>query len=80
MSKFKSRCATRIAGALQHIDHRGKGRERISLSGRAWWHDHAKLLHKEVGISLVSVYRILRICKDAEKAPVASPVTRKVSA
>ena len=29
---------------------------------------------KEVGISLVSVYRILRTRKDAEKTPVALPV------
>jgi Helix-turn-helix domain of resolvase len=31
---------------------------------------------KEVGISLVSVYRILRTRKNAEKAPVAPPITR----
>ena len=31
---------------------------------------------KELGISLVSVYRILRTRKDAEKTPGASPVTR----
>src|ERR1700731_4889494 len=36
----------------------------------------AKRLQRKVGISLVSVYRILRTRKDAEKAPVAPPVTR----
>jgi predicted transcriptional regulator len=31
---------------------------------------------EELGISIRSVFRILRTRKDAEKAPVASPVTR----
>ena len=30
----------------------------------------------QLGISIRTVFRILRTCKEAEKAPVAPPVTR----
>ena len=61
--KYKGRAPTARAKADQvfALDLAGKTREAIA---------------KEAGISLVSVYRILRARKDAEKAPVASPVTR----
>jgi len=61
--KYRGRAPTARAKADQvfELDRAGKTREAIA---------------KEVGISLVSVYRILRTRKDGEKAPVASPVTR----
>jgi DNA invertase Pin-like site-specific DNA recombinase len=61
--KYRGRAPTARAKSDQvfALDLAGKTREAIA---------------KEVGISLVSVYRILRTCKDSEKAPVASPVTR----
>jgi DNA invertase Pin-like site-specific DNA recombinase len=62
--KYKGRAPTARAKTDQvfALDRAGKTREAIA---------------KEVGISLVSVYRILRTRKDAEKAPVASKVTRR---
>ena len=61
--KYKGRAPTARAKADQvfALDRAGKTREAIA---------------QEVGISLVSVYRILRTRKDAEKAPVAPPLTR----
>ena len=61
--KYRGRAPTARAKGDQvfALDRAGKTREAIA---------------KEVGISLVSVYRILRTRKDAEKAPVAPPVTR----
>ena len=61
--KYRGRAPTARANAHQvfALDRAGKTREAIA---------------KEVGISLVSVFRILRVRKDAEKAPGASPVTR----
>jgi len=61
--KYRGRAPTARAKAGQvfALDRAGKTREAIA---------------KELGISLVSVYRILRTHKDAEKAPVAPPVTR----
>jgi DNA invertase Pin-like site-specific DNA recombinase len=61
--KYRGRAPTARAKADQvfALDRAGKTREAIA---------------KEVGISLISVYRIFRTRKDAEKAPVASPVTR----
>jgi len=54
--KYRGRAPTARAKADQvfALDRAGKTREAIA---------------KEVGISLVSVYRILRTRKDAEKAP-----------
>ena len=61
--KYRGRAPTARAKADQvfALDRPGKTREAIA---------------KEVGISLISVYRILRTRKDAEKAPVTPPVTR----
>ncbi len=61
--KYRGRAPTARAKADQvfALDRAGKTREAIA---------------KEVAISLVSVYRILRTRKDAEKAPVPPPVTR----
>jgi DNA invertase Pin-like site-specific DNA recombinase len=61
--KYRGRAPTARAKADQVfvLDREGKTREAIA---------------KEVGISLISVYRILRTRKDAEKTPVARPVTR----
>jgi DNA invertase Pin-like site-specific DNA recombinase len=61
--KYHGRAPTARAKAHQvfALDRVGKTRESIA---------------KEVGISLISVYRILRTRKDAGKAPVAPPVTR----
>jgi DNA invertase Pin-like site-specific DNA recombinase len=61
--KYRGRAPTARAKTDQvfALDRAGKTREAIA---------------KEVGISLVSVYRILRTRNDAEKAPLAPPVTR----
>ncbi|MGO9238375.1 MAG: recombinase family protein [Methylocella sp.] len=61
--KYRGRAPTARAKTDQvfALDRAGKTREAVA---------------KEVGISLVSVYRILRTRKDAEKAPVAQSVTR----
>jgi DNA invertase Pin-like site-specific DNA recombinase len=61
--KYRGRAPTARAKAHQvfALERAGKTREAIA---------------REVGISLVSVYRVLRARKDAEKAQVASPVTR----
>ena len=55
--------------AKAHSEGKYKGR---APTARA----KADAIAKEAGISLVSVYRILRTRKDAERAPVAPPVTR----
>ena len=61
--KYRGRAPTARAKADQvfALDRAGKTREAIA---------------KEVGISLVSVYRILRTSKGAQKVPVAPLVTR----
>jgi DNA invertase Pin-like site-specific DNA recombinase len=61
--KYRGRAPTARAKADQvfALDRAGKTREAIA---------------KEVGISLISVYRTLRTRKDAGKAPVAPPVKR----
>jgi DNA invertase Pin-like site-specific DNA recombinase len=61
--KYRGRAPTARAKSDQvfALDRAGKTRESIA---------------KEVGISLISVYRILRTHKGAEKAPVVPPVKR----